>query len=99
MANASTCYFPDGTVSAHDFPCHSSSIGDGASACCGDTAMCLSNNLCLNQDGAELISRGSCTDETWQSSECGQYCLDGKYLFRPNVGTSVHISPLYSLAR
>lgn len=61
--------------------------------------MCLSNNLCLNQDGAELISRGSCTDETWQSSECGQYCLDGKYLFRPNVGTSVHISPLYSLAR
>ena len=42
--------------------------------------MCLSNNLCLNQGGAELISRGSCTDETWQSSECGQYCLDGNYV-------------------
>ncbi|KAF6230559.1 hypothetical protein HO173_011096 [Letharia columbiana] len=76
MADAQTCFYPDGSVSTHDTPCHSPSIGDGASACCGSTDICLNNSLCLAQSGAELVTRGSCTDQTWQSPECPQYCSD-----------------------
>ena len=82
MTNAQTCYSPDGSVMARDTPCHSPSIGDGASACCDHGDVCLDNNLCLAQGGGELISRGSCTDHTWQSPECSQYCSDGEYLFQ-----------------
>lgn len=78
MANEQTCYFPDGSVSPRDTPCHSPSIGDGASACCASSDICLSNALCLGQTGAALISRGTCTDKTWQNPECPQYCSDGK---------------------
>ena len=81
MTNAQTCYYPDGSVAPPDTPCHSPSVGDGASACCNHGDVCLDNNLCLAQSSGELITRGSCTDETWQSPECSQYCSDGNYLF------------------
>ena len=77
MTDAQTCYYPDGTVAPGDTPCHSLSIGGGSSACCAKAHVCLSNNLCLHTDSQEAIARGSCTDETWQSSECAQYCSDG----------------------
>ena len=77
MADAQTCYFPDGTVAPGDTPCHSPSLGVGSSACCAEFHICLNNNLCLHTDGAEMIVRGSCTDETWRSPECAQYCSDG----------------------
>lgn len=80
LVDAQTCYYPDGSVSSHDTPCHSLLIGDEASACCGYLDVCLDNGLCLAQAGAELVSRGSCTDQTWQSPECSQYCSDGKSL-------------------
>ena len=80
MVNAQTCYYPDGSLSSRDAPCHSPSNGDGASACCGYPDICLDNGLCLAQQGSEMISRGSCTDESWQSPECSQYCNDGNYL-------------------
>ena len=79
MANAQTCYFPDGSVSPHDSPCQSSSMGDRPSACCDPADTCLNNGLCLAQWGGEVISRGSCTDRSWQSPACSQYCADGKY--------------------
>lgn len=82
MANPQACYFPDGAVATHDTPCHTLSTGDGASACCADADVCLDNHLCLAQAGGEVISRGSCTDETWESPECSQYCADGRILFQ-----------------
>ena len=82
MDNVPTCYYPSGTSSSPDTPCHSD---DRASACCAQTDTCLSNGLCLAQGGPELITRGSCTDESWQSPECPQYCSDGKKLFEPTV--------------
>ena len=78
MADAQTCYYPDGSVASADSPCHSPSIKDGASACCNSVDICLNNGLCLSQSGGEMISRGSCTDQSWQSIECSQYCADGK---------------------
>lgn len=81
MADAPTCYYPDGSISPKDTPCHSPSLGGGASACCNAFDVCLDNNLCLAQGGSELITRGSCTDRTWQSLECSQYCADGKHVF------------------
>ena len=78
MADAQKCYYPDGSVASTDSPCHSPSIKDGASACCDSIDICLNNGLCLAQAGGEVISRGSCTDQTWQSTECSQYCADGK---------------------
>ena len=78
MASAQTCYFPDGSEATSDTPCRSALIGDGPSACCNSLDACLDNHLCLEQLGGPMISRGSCTDETWQSPECSQYCADGK---------------------
>ena len=80
MANGQTCYFPDGSKATSDTPCKRdpSSGSDGASACCNSADACLESHLCLEQLGGPMISRGSCTDQTWQSQECSQYCADGK---------------------
>lgn len=56
MADGEACYFPDGSVSPQDMPCHSLFPEDGASACCGAADVCLNNKLCLAQTGAERIS-------------------------------------------
>lgn len=72
MAKAQTCYYPNGTSSV-DTPCHSD---NAASACCNEGATCLSNGLCL---GGSIVSRGSCTDQSWESPDCPQYCADGKH--------------------
>ena len=69
MANLPTCYFPSGAPS----PSTSCRLEAGESAFCAHTDICLSNGLCLAQGGFELISRGSCTDGSWQSPECPQY--------------------------
>lgn len=90
MANAPTCYFPDGSVASRDTPCNSYATSYGASACCAYQDVCLDNHLCIAQSGAEVISRGSCTDRTWQSSECCQYCADGN---RPLVQIYRNIQP------
>lgn len=76
MATDQTCYFPDGSVSLGFTPCHSASTG--ASACCAEMDVCLDNKLCLSQSGQQDLTRGSCTDKTWGSPECSQYCSDGK---------------------
>ena len=78
MADAQMCYSPDGTAFPSDSPCHSPSIVDGASACCNTHDVCLNNGLCLSQAGGEFIYRGTCTDQSWQSPNCSQYCADGK---------------------
>ncbi len=81
MSGTQTCYFPDGSEATDDKPCQSPSINDGASACCNSLDVCLENHLCLAQTGGPMISRGSCTDGTWQSPMCSQYCADGSTPF------------------
>lgn len=72
---AQTCYFPDGSQSSRDTPCRTPSPGQ-ASACCAYFDICLDNSLCLAQSGNEVVSRGTCTDQSWQSSDCPRYCQD-----------------------
>lgn len=65
------CFYPDGSRIFADIPC--SRNGDEDSVCCGPVATCLSNKICW--DGGSGYVRGSCTDPTWKSSACPQFCL------------------------
>lgn len=66
------CWFPDGSAATGDTVCDSNI---NPSACCGSDSLCLANGLCLKYG---VIGRGTCTDSTWQSPLCPQYCLDVK---------------------
>ncbi|KAI0549244.1 hypothetical protein F4679DRAFT_595985 [Xylaria curta] len=72
-ATQQQCYYPRGNPSNEDIPC-----GDGVnhSHCCGLNSICLSNKLCLHPSGSFELSRGSCTDSTWQSPNCATYCTN-----------------------
>lgn len=65
-----TCYMPDKkTTAVVDIPCTNATY----SACCPPDSYCLQNGLCLTN---LTLSRGSCTDQTWTSPICAQYCQD-----------------------
>ncbi|KAI0459541.1 hypothetical protein F5B21DRAFT_455236 [Xylaria acuta] len=72
-ATQQQCYYPKGNPSGGDIPC-----GDGVnhSHCCAFDAICLSNKLCLHSTGSFELSRGSCTDPTWQSPKCPSHCTN-----------------------
>ncbi|EMF09287.1 uncharacterized protein SEPMUDRAFT_151370 [Sphaerulina musiva SO2202] len=74
------CYFPGGTESDHT-PCASNG---SPSACCASSAFCLENGLCLEQG---ILTRGSCTDKTWESEACAGYCR------QESPGGSIAIKP------
>ena len=74
---AQTCYWPDRSIETSHIPCQAAASGK-ASACCPYWDICLDNGLCLPQVGNEVIWRGTCTDQSWQSGDCPQYCQDGK---------------------
>ena len=74
-ALAQKCYVPNGEEVSDDTPCNPTS-SDQASACCSRYDTCLSNGLCLEAD--MTLNRGSCTDRTWKSKGCAQWCSDGK---------------------
>ena len=65
------CFYPDGLRLFADIPC--SKNGSEDNFCCGPAAICLSNKICW--DGGSGYLRGSCTDATWKSSACPQFCL------------------------
>lgn len=69
--SAQQCFYPDGTISP-DTPC---STDSGHSACCGASSFCMDNGLCF---GGGILSRGSCTDENWESDSCASYCKKGE---------------------
>ena len=73
------CYSPNGDLQIHDVPC---SAGSGVSFCCGRGFTCLSNKVCmLSQDTSTgdvtrvgSTYRASCTDKSWNSTECPSFC-------------------------
>lgn len=90
----SKCYFPDGSEVLHHVACRS---GDGFSACCEQGFACLSNGLCnvtehvpdLEHRGLAQHNRESCTDPTWESTDCPLFCLNSD-LDPLNHGAAVH---------
>ncbi|KAF2868438.1 hypothetical protein BDV95DRAFT_609919 [Massariosphaeria phaeospora] len=69
------CYFPGGAQSKGQacFPDQENS------ACCGPTFVCLSNGLCQpgpdsRQQYSYKFYRSACTDASWNSTECPQFC-------------------------
>lgn len=70
-----TCYYPDGSIAQGDKPC-----GNGTDvACCGSGGICLSNGLCMDVAQPNTLARSSCTDKTWNSGNCPNYCLQGQW--------------------
>jgi hypothetical protein len=74
----SSCYLPDGTIDFKHKPCNTSAE---QSACCGATDACLSNGYCFQQYAVDQVwnnrlARGTCTDKTWASDACPQFCSD-----------------------
>jgi hypothetical protein len=74
-----TCYYPNGDVTPADVACSDTTE---ESACCGQGYACLSNGLCernndtLDANSESSYVRGSCTDPTFRSSYCPNYCVD-----------------------
>ena len=69
-----TCYLPNGAVTPHDVPCENGH----ESVCCSEGFICLSNSVCQKRDAANDTvgyARGSCTDKSWRSSYCPNYCV------------------------
>ncbi|KAF2115078.1 hypothetical protein BDV96DRAFT_600213 [Lophiotrema nucula] len=76
-ASNSTCYYPAG-LENRGIPCNPDAE---VSSCCGPGFVCLSNGLCTpGKDDKKTYRykyyRSGCTDPTWNSTDCPQYCLD-----------------------
>ncbi|KAF2239854.1 hypothetical protein EV356DRAFT_571947 [Viridothelium virens] len=74
------CYYPNGTsgIDSGYTPCDASAE---FSACCEATDICVSNGYCFQQSTAEnawnnRLARGLCTDPSWDSTSCPQFCKD-----------------------
>ena len=69
------CYYPNGDLN-DDLACDPSAA---VSVCCHRNWTCLSNGLCglTNSTGVVNYQRYSCTDRTWNSLACPQYCIAG----------------------
>lgn len=93
LVTAHPCYYPNGTVTPNDIPC---SDGEEVSMCCLAGSYCLSNQLCQlpdnevwTTDGLNTpYARGSCTLESWNSTNCPLFCNDPRY---DQVGTGAYV--------
>lgn len=80
------CYFPNGRLAHNDSPCRDDTEN---SVCCGQGYACLTNGICqatgeeLQKPGASEFVRGGCTDKSYRSSSCPQFCSDP---LQDNVG-------------
>ena len=73
-----TCYYPSGREAPNDTPCRNDTP---FSTCCAQGYVCLSNGLCqatgddVARPGVPQFVRGACTDGTWRSTNCPQFCM------------------------
>jgi hypothetical protein len=73
-----SCYWPDGTTlttanDAYEF----TACFSGDSQCCAKEEVCLSKGLCFSRPEGKF-HRGACTDKTWSTSPCPQYCKNSQ---------------------
>lgn len=74
-----TCYFPNQEVADFDIPCTDFTTSDGFVFCCGSGRSCLPEGICSSASGDPYLSRGSCTDQSWSSPSCPQYCTQCRF--------------------
>jgi hypothetical protein len=75
-SSAQTCYNQDDTTDTTAIPCYpSNSTGSSQSFCCPVGRQCYTNGLCGPSDTDPNYGRLSCTDYTWRSPDCPQFCL------------------------
>ncbi|KAF8855419.1 hypothetical protein BDZ45DRAFT_503667 [Acephala macrosclerotiorum] len=68
--DSSLCFYPDGiTTEPTHSPCN---LTVSASSCCDPLDACTASGLCLGRTGFNY--RGTCTDKTWDSSNCAASC-------------------------
>lgn len=80
-AEVPSCFYPDGSRADGDYACN---LTAEASFCCAVGYSCLDNKICIGSgDGVQPYNRGSCTDQTWRSPDCPQFCQD----FTPGGGS------------
>lgn len=100
LANAQTCFWPDGSTATDYVPC-SGVNDDGVRACCAPDDMCLYGfgaiGNCLSvHDG--FLYRGGCTSQNWaDSSTCAGACWhdeDGSMNIRVTRQVSANSSKL-----
>lgn len=67
------CYLPGGSLDSESTPCNAEA---DASACCPVNDICLSNGFCFGARDTQpnLLTRASCSDETFSSQNCPQSC-------------------------
>ena len=77
VSQGATCYAPDGEAALGNYPCF---LDQAVSPCCGGGYICEASGLCKvvgSQAVSDLI-RGTCTDSTWKSTDCPQYCTSNQ---------------------
>ncbi|KAF9630546.1 hypothetical protein BFW01_g1108 [Lasiodiplodia theobromae] len=66
------CYYPDGTIATNDYACR---LDTTESFCCTTNVSCLDNKICDVLSPTQYrYNRGTCTDKTWTSDACPQFC-------------------------
>lgn len=82
LTASSPCYFPSGEQLDDHTPCNQNA---SVSHCCKHSDACISNGYCFQQGGQRAdwglrIARSSCTDRSFNSEKCPQFCKDGMLL-------------------
>jgi hypothetical protein len=86
-----TCYGPNQQpLTLYDYlPCFANETG----ACCSNEDNCLSNGLCFNSGGNNLLSQGGCTNESFDIPGCAKIC-SGPFISLSNALSSIAMPPL-----
>lgn len=78
------CFYPDGKNATGLFPCKPDAE---TSHCCREADLCLTNGMCFSSGLNSIVRRG-CTDKTWKSPDCPNYCALEEYRSGDAVMTS-----------
>lgn len=81
----SVCFYPSGDQTPGDIACQDDSADSADSACCPQGYACINNGICMQTSVTPIAPdstvfewmRSSCTDSTWRSSQCPNFCQRG----------------------
>jgi len=91
-----SCYYPDGSLAPNDRPCSITASEQSPSTCCGIGYACLNNTICQQTSATpccdtDLYIRGSCTDSTWSSNACPNFCISGRRILEISKQMTVKV--------